>query len=178
MGAACARRAPVEPAVGPTFVANQTVTVQLSSAHAEPPVLAQPSGARTVPVTAQPDGAHTGEQVRGRYVYQGLPVPAAVRWLPRGTTTGLPLLRFQRVVKRIRNILALRRLWSAFGAWLNVNSSRGHRSRRNVAWTFAFLGRAVVRKHAELFSHLVRRSGRLQYKDTYLERASRRRHRG
>ena len=31
MGAACARRAPVEPAVGPTFVANQTVTVQLSS---------------------------------------------------------------------------------------------------------------------------------------------------
>jgi hypothetical protein len=74
------------------------------------------------------------------------------------------------VVKRIRNILALRRLWSSLGAWLNVSSSRGHRSRPVVAWTFSYLGRKVVRVRAPLFAHLVRRRGHLQYRDAALER--------
>jgi hypothetical protein len=164
MGAACSRRAP-----------GRAVTAQLSSAQTERPVIEQLSSAQTgEPETVLLHSAPTGGQFGSRYVYPGLPVPAAVPWLPQGARAGLPLRRFQRVVKRIRNILALRRLWSSLGAWLNVSSSRGHRSRPAVAWTFSYLGRKVVRAHSVLFTHLVRRRGHLEYKDTYLERAFRR----
>jgi hypothetical protein len=183
MGAACSRRAPERAATAqlpsaqaataqlPSAQAERAVTAQLPSAQAERPVIEQLSSAQTgVPVTVPLPSAPTGGQFGSRYVYPGLPVPAAVPWLPQGARTGLPLRKFQRVVKRIRNILALRRLWSSLGAWLNVSLSRGHRSRPAVAWTFSYLGRKVVRVRAPLFAHLVRKRGHLQYRDAALER--------
>jgi hypothetical protein len=89
-------------------------------------------------------------------------------------TRRLPYLKFQRVVKRIRNILRLRRLWSQLGAWLNVQSFKAHPSRQKVSWTWSYLGGKVIRKQSALFTHLIRRRGHLQYRDLALERASRR----
>ncbi len=101
--------------------------------------------------------------LRGRFVFQGnseLPTtvtPARLR------TAAVPARkRFQRAIKRVKNLLALRKLWSRLGAWLNVSSFRQHPSRKSVAWTFAYLGK-IVRPVAPLFNHLVRRRGRLQY---------------
>jgi hypothetical protein len=169
--AACSRRAPQAAPTAQLPSAQAAVAAQLPSAQAEIPAAVQLSSAQAgVPVAAPRPSAPTGGQVGSRYLYPGLPVPAAVPWLPQSARTAPPLRRFQRVVKRIRNILALRRLWSSLGAWLNVSLSRGHRSRPAVAWTFSYLGRKVVRVHASLFTHLVRRRGHLQYRNAALER--------
>jgi hypothetical protein len=112
--------------------------------------------------------------VRGRFVFQGnlvLPatvtpaclqpaaVPARVRFQPAAVPARV---RFQRAVKKVKNLLVLRKLWSRLGGWLNVSAFRHRPSRKSVAWTFAYLGK-VVRPVAPLFNHLVRRRGRPQY---------------
>ena len=105
--------------------------------------------APAVPVVDQPSA------YRGRFVFQGN------RVLPAIVTPAC--LKFQRVVKKIKNLLVLRKLWSRLGGWLNVSAFRHHPSRKAVAWTYVYLGRVVVRPVAPLFNHLVRRRGRLQY---------------
>jgi hypothetical protein len=100
---------------------------------------------------------------RGRFVFQGnLELPATVT-PARLQPAAVPAReRFQRAIKKVKNLLALRKLWSRLGGWLNVSAFRHHPSRRSVAWTFAYLGK-IVRPVAPLFNHLVRRRGRLQY---------------
>jgi hypothetical protein len=112
--------------------------------------------------------------LRGRFVFQGnleLPAtvtparlrPAAVPARARFQLAAVPAReRFRRAIKKVKNLLALRILWSRLGGWLNVSAFRHHPSRRSVAWTFAYLGK-IVRPVAPLFNHLVRRRGRLQY---------------
>jgi hypothetical protein len=100
---------------------------------------------------------------RGRFVFQGnLELPATVT-PARLQPAAVPAReRFQRAIKKVKNLLAFRKLWSRLGGWLNVSAFRHHPSRRSVAWTFAYLGK-IVRPVAPLFNHLVRRRGRLQY---------------
>jgi hypothetical protein len=105
--------------------------------------------APAVPVVDQPSA------YRGRFVFQGNRVLPAI--------VAPACLKFQRVVKKIKNLLVLRKLWSRLGGWLNVSAFRHHPSRKAVAWTYVYLGRVVVRPVAPLFNHLVRRRGRLQY---------------
>ena len=101
--------------------------------------------------------------LRGRFVIQGnLELPTTVTPARLRTAAVPARKRFQRAIKRVKNLLALRKLWSRLGAWLNVSSFRQHPSRKAVAWTFAYLGK-IVRPVAPLFNHLVRRRGRLQY---------------
>ena len=100
---------------------------------------------------------------RGRFVFQGnLVLPATVTPARSQPAAFLAWERFRRAIKKVKNLLALRILWSRLGGWLNVSSFRHHPSRRSVAWTFAYLGK-IVRPVAPLFNHLVRRRGRLQY---------------
>ena len=102
---------------------------------------------------------------RGRFVFQGnLELPATVT-PARSQPAAAPAPareRFRRAIKKVKNLLAFRKLWSWLGGWLNVSAFRHHPSRRSVAWTFAYLGK-IVRPVAPLFNHLVRRRGRLQY---------------
>jgi hypothetical protein len=100
---------------------------------------------------------------RSRFVVQGnLVLPTTVT-PARSQPVATPAReRFRRAIKKVKNLLALRILWSRLGGWLNVSSFRHHPSRRSVAWTFAYLGK-IVRPVAPLFNHLVRRRGRLQY---------------
>ena len=108
---------------------------------------------------------------RGRFVFQGnleLPAtvtparlqPAAVPARARFQPAAVPArVRFQRAVKKVKNLLAFRKLWPRLGGWLNVSAFRHHPSRRSVAWTFAYLGK-IFRPVAPLFNRLVRRRGR------------------
>ena len=116
------------------------------------------SRGRRVPQTEEePDGATSEDW---ELIAPAAPV-VVDRVLPAIVTPAR--LKFQRAVKKIKNLLVLRKLWSRLGGWLNVSAFRHHPSRKSVAWTFAYLGRVVVRPVAPLFNHLVRRRGRLQY---------------
>jgi len=100
---------------------------------------------------------------RSRFVDQGnLVLPTTVTPARSQPVAAPARERFRRAIKKVKNLLALRILWSRLGGWLNVSSFRHHPSRRSVAWTFAYLGK-IVRPVAPLFNHLVRRRGRLQY---------------
>ena len=85
--------------------------------------------APAVPVVDQPSA------YRGRFLFQGN------RVLPAIATPAC--LKSQRVVKKIKNLLVLRKLWSRLGGWLNVSAFRHHPSCKAVAWTYVYLGRLL-----------------------------------
>jgi hypothetical protein len=125
-------------------------------APAVPVVVDQPSTSRSR-IVGQ------GNLVRSRFVDQGnLVLPTTVTPARSQPVANQARESFRRAIKKVKNLLVLRILWSRLGAWLNVSSFRHHPSRRSVAWTFAYLGK-IVRPVAPLFNHLVRRRGRLQY---------------
>ena len=72
---------------------------------------------------------------------------------------------FRRLVIRVRNLLALRVLWSRCGAWLNVTANRVSNSRHRVASLRSYLSTGPLRGKAILFDHLVRVKGVLKHKN-------------
>ena len=94
------------------------------------------------------------------------PRPRAARRAPV-RVPGAAIARFRSAVIKIRNLLALRVLWSRVGAVLNSTGGRTTETRQLLRpfWqSLPTIIRQLQRERADTFDHLVRRSGILRFR--------------
>ena len=72
--------------------------------------------------------------------------------------------KFRAAVKKIINMLALRRIWSRVGRWLGSEASVNNKIRPILSQFWIKTRHSRIEKYSELFSHLQRRGGKLVYK--------------
>ena len=69
----------------------------------------------------------------------------------------------KQTTRKLTVLLATRQVWSKLGRWLQTPGSQKHPKRALLAQTWGQLGK-TVRGHSELFKHLDRKGGKLEFK--------------
>ena len=88
-------------------------------------------------------------------------------WIVVDSVPVLHAHRFKRVVRRVKHLLRLRKIWSRAGSWLNTAASKNpahHRMRSIMIHIFTRWPQTVLKNTKPVFEHLKRERGKLVYK--------------
>ena len=74
------------------------------------------------------------------------------------------LARFKKAVRKVIVILVVRKIWSRIGRWLQDPSNRQNSKYKVLKKWWNQTSRTVIQPRSQLFDHVQRRSGKLEYK--------------
>ena len=101
-------------------------------------------------------------QQRQEYQTELLEADPDADWLVIRPTGRLRSLQW--AVKKVTQILQLRKTWSKLGKWLSARDSQSSPHRAVLKAVWYEMSQAICKKYKLLFSHLARQDGRLMYK--------------